>query len=491
VSTDLVSWQDAGINLWARNETYKGMTSDSSPCSGFVAVNDDGRVCAGFRQCDSTHGTTGLNPAAQPWDAPLEYRCATDESLTAFGASEFLFPVYYYRSLPYDPVRPWRDLDGKLYVALATDGCNATTRTKPCVAGGRLDLWKADRSSGPWTQMAPMFTTNITMSGGVRHIGSVNAEFVTPDYFGGLPGDPDGGATRVVTQNPAHSPVCPPFGSCMVFWVGRQSNGSTFEPYWSVPGAVGHYDYGSLTMARTLGSSDANQVAVPGRRILIGSIGHPAAGASQSLPRDLSLSPSRELLQRFVPELQALRMAGSYRHLASRYASRQPPMFAASRELASSSSMQFEIWGRFSLDCAKLPQASFGIDVYCAAGTCTRLQIECTTASESAAIAVPARASCTVGVNTTAQFDPDHNRSVASGPLLPLLPSAGAYEIVVHAIVDHAIIEVVFNNRTAIGGMYTKPPEATTYATRVFGDVEAEVDYWELEAPSSIASMKG
>ena len=33
-------------------------------------------------------------------------------------------------------------------------------------------------------------------------------------------------------------------------------------------GAVGHYDHGSLTMARTL--SDPNQVAKNGRRVLIG-----------------------------------------------------------------------------------------------------------------------------------------------------------------------------------------------------------------------------
>ena len=26
-------------------------------------------------------------------------------------------------------------------------------------------------------------------------------EFVTPDFFGNLPGDPDGGKTRVITDN--------------------------------------------------------------------------------------------------------------------------------------------------------------------------------------------------------------------------------------------------------------------------------------------------
>ena len=68
-----------------------------------------------------------------------------------------------------------------------------------------------------------------------------------------------------------------------------------------------------LSMARTLGSEDANQVAKPGRRVLIGWTG-PADGPSfrgqgsaQGLPRELSLGSDKALLQRFVPELKALR----------------------------------------------------------------------------------------------------------------------------------------------------------------------------------------
>lgn len=78
---------------------------------------------------------------------------------------------------------------------------------------------------------------------------SLSYEFITPDYFGSLPGDPDGGRTRVVTQNRVGA----------TFWVGKQSNGGPFTPYWDRIGAVGHYDYGSLTMARTLGGTP-NQV---------------------------------------------------------------------------------------------------------------------------------------------------------------------------------------------------------------------------------------
>jgi hypothetical protein len=56
----------------------------------------------------------------------------------------------------YDPVRPWKDLDGKWYYALSTDGCNSTTKQMPCLAGGRLDLFTAERFDGPWTQISPM-----------------------------------------------------------------------------------------------------------------------------------------------------------------------------------------------------------------------------------------------------------------------------------------------------------------------------------------------
>ena len=225
---------------------------------------------------------------------------------------------------------------------MSTDGCNAT-KAKPCAAGGRLDLFTSPALRGAdadWTQLlvddGGMFTTNMTVSGGVRSPGAITGEFVTSGYFGGIPGDPDGGSTRVVTQNRAGA----------TFWVGKQEAGGKFDAMWDVPGAVGHYDYGSLTMARTLGSDDPNQVLVNGRRVLLGWIG--GRLASQSLARDLSLSPAHELLQAFVPELAALRETEAPRTTArtrpprSRsspsFRSTPPPPAAAARPRASSAS---------------------------------------------------------------------------------------------------------------------------------------------------------
>lgn len=72
-----------------------------------------------------------------------------------------------------------------------------------------------------------------------------------------------------------------------------------------------------LSMARTLGSEESDQVTKPGRRVLIGWTGKADGevrtvtnvwGNAQSLPRDLSLASDKSLLQRFIPELQVLRL---------------------------------------------------------------------------------------------------------------------------------------------------------------------------------------
>jgi hypothetical protein len=104
VSTDLVHWADRGRELHVIHESYEGMNSSAvgynSPCSGFVTVDDKGTPCAGFRQCTSTQGVTGLNPAAQTWDVPMELRCAKNANLTEWGPPEFFYPAYYYRVPP-------------------------------------------------------------------------------------------------------------------------------------------------------------------------------------------------------------------------------------------------------------------------------------------------------------------------------------------------------------------------------------------------------
>ena len=57
-SVDLVHWKTGPHGPAAIHETYAGMDSTSDPCSGFITKDplDNGRVCAGFRQCGSHKG---------------------------------------------------------------------------------------------------------------------------------------------------------------------------------------------------------------------------------------------------------------------------------------------------------------------------------------------------------------------------------------------------------------------------------------------------
>ena len=160
-------------------------------------------------------------------------------------------------------MRPWKDTDGKWYSAWSTDGCNGTSqwgptpadnlKKVPCKPGGQLELLTSVRRTPvgsrrprtrtqpracgqdalhgkPWKQLPPMFTTNVTKSGAKESPGAITREFVTSGYFGGLPGDPDGGKTRVVTQNNAGP----------TYWVGKQEPGGQFNAMWDKVGAVGH-----------------------------------------------------------------------------------------------------------------------------------------------------------------------------------------------------------------------------------------------------------
>lgn len=443
-SSDLVHWEDRGRGVHMIHETAFGMDSTScGPCSGFVTVDDKGVPCAGFRQCGSDKGATQLNPAAHAWDVPMEIRCAENTELTQWGSPIWIYPAYYYRALPYDPVRPWKDTDGLWYSSWSTDGCNATTKKVPCAAGGQLELLVSPSLHGPdmnWTQLPPLFTTNVTKSGlAVKH-GAITREFVTSGYFGGLPGDPAGGKTRVITQNNAGP----------TYWVGFQpAPGKPFEAYWDKVGAVGHYDYGTLTMARTLGS-DPNQVALNGRRVLVGWIG--GTPASQSLARDLSLSSEYELLQAFVPELQMLRIPGSLQESSTTLDGTLQPH--------AEGSLQLEVLTTFSWT-GSAPTSAFGVSVL--NGT-AKITVDCTTKAPDAPCMVT---------------------SPAAGPIMPLDTTT----VTVHAIVDHEIVETIVNNRTAMATYHKNIPSADCTAVALFGTdgIQATIKTWALKAANNAA----
>jgi hypothetical protein len=192
-STNLVDWVNHGIEpgLSAKAEPY----GTSSPCSGFAVVDDEGTPCAGFRECG------GNWPGRSNTQVPLELRCASNSSLTGWSAPEYIFWFYFNRNLPYDPVRPWKDSDGKWYATISADACNHTT---PCSGGGAEYLFSSPALRGPsanWQPLGILFESNYTVLTPFDPSNVVQEEFVTAGYFGSLAGDPRGGATRCLTNN--------------------------------------------------------------------------------------------------------------------------------------------------------------------------------------------------------------------------------------------------------------------------------------------------
>eukprot|EP00937_MAST-01D_sp_MAST-1D-sp2_P000575 g575.t1 len=337
-SKDLVHWQTGVHGPAAIEETYAGMDSLSDPCSGFVTKDpldtsmgqSKGRVCAGFRQCGSRKGVDG----GASWDVPLELRCALNDELTAWANTtadiDYLFNVSWWRGIPYDPARPWfEESDSQWYQLLSMDGCNETTKALPCEAGGELVMWKSPALRGPtaaWEKVGPVFNAKDAILAGSH----LTKEFVTIDYIGST--DPKDGETRYFLNNvggngggegccsgtTSYFPVTQAAGQPMK-QVGPQSmlDWGAFvlsdESKTGLDALIGTGSRG-LSMARTLGSEEADQVTKPGRRVLIGWTGpSPLAalggqGSAQSLARDLSAgADGKTLLQAFAPELQALR----------------------------------------------------------------------------------------------------------------------------------------------------------------------------------------
>lgn len=485
-STDLVHWQAGPHGPKSISETYAGMLSQDTPCSGFITKDpdDNNRVCAGFRQCSSTKGVDGL---PHPWDVPLELRCALDNDLSNWTSDpssslfDYLFNVSFWRAVPYDPARPWQE-DGTWYQLLSLDGCNASgfTHYQPCPAGGQLGMWKSPALRGPkadWHQVGPVFTSNAT----VLESGHLSKEFVTIDYIGMLEGDPAPGkggtsGTRIflnnVGGNGGGDGCCS--GTTSYFPVVQSAPGAAFTQV----GPQGMVDWGSFTfadgknnrdkpppnatgvqllsgmasrglsMARTLGSEESDQVNKLGRRVLIGWTG-PAdylvqvvsqgiSGSAQSLPRDLSLAPDRSLLQNFVPELRMLRR----RHVSG-----------ASVAVVG---LQAEVYATFSSGCAVAGRS---------AEPCG-LQLD-----EYGELVLDHPRGLVVLDLTAA-----NNSAVRAGPLPTVRPGVG---FAVHLYIDHQILELIVNNATAMVA-YWSPPAATneSLALRVRGD--GAIEAWEL-----------
>eukprot|EP00658_Telonema_sp_P-2_P025722 TRINITY_DN20361_c0_g1_i1.p1 TRINITY_DN20361_c0_g1~~TRINITY_DN20361_c0_g1_i1.p1 ORF type:complete len:447 (-),score=91.10 TRINITY_DN20361_c0_g1_i1:287-1627(-) len=432
-----------------------------------MCIRDRNKVCAGFRQCGSTKGVDG----GAAWDVPLELRCANDSALTGWSESpEYLFNVSWWRPIPYDPARPWVDTDGKWYVMLSMDGCNTTTKQLPCHEGGQLMMWSSPALRGPtadWQQVGPVFTSNAT----VLKDGFLSKEFVTIDFIGSLEGDAFGD-TRIFLNNVggngggdgccdgttswfpfSQSAPGQPFkveapGQGMVDWGSFSLKPSPASGTFGVDLLTGVSSRG-LSMARTLGSEDANQVTVPGRRTLIGWTG-PADGAAfkdaagvlqgsaQALPRDLSLNSNRELLQRFVPELEMLRALHTTRTDTTQ---------------AVAGGLRAEV-------VARIGSGGGSVTVLGDGTSQTKVEISL----------LPSKGLVTVNATSLG------NTAVRAGPLPQLQDNVSEWSV--HAMIDHSIIEIIVSNMTAL--VVYAAPDASCPGLVALGQPKGTLDVWTL-----------
>ncbi|GMI60365.1 hypothetical protein ScalyP_jg6725 [Parmales sp. scaly parma] len=492
VSEDLVHWTEGGMGPKALNETYHGMQSTDTPCSGYVVRGDDDLVCAGFRQCGSN---SGVDELPNDWDVPMEVRCAHDqENLTDFsedptdGLYDFIFPVSFWRGIPYDPARPWFDESTNMwYHLIAMDGCNSTDvpRNTPdgkvCPSGGALYMWSSPALRGAeadWQPLGNVFQDNTTV---LKDYGFLSHEFVTIDFFGTMEGDPspakdtafvflnnvggNGGGDGCCGGTTAYTILSQPGGpgtefeyleagpgQQMVDW-GSFKFRDTLENMktWKVTDPTEYLDGSStrgFSMARTLGSEESNQVTKEGRRVLIGWTGNPPffddyAGSLQSLPRELSLADDYQLKQKFVDELQTLR--GEEK-----------------KGKVSVGTSAVEVLATFPSSCGEAG-ADCGLEVLADgdASLVLRLNYE-----DMGLITLDGT---TLG-----------NAELRAGPLPKELQGGGGWSVSV--IVDHSIVEIIVNELTAFV-LYVMPEESNAGEVRLWGGDGAEGEFttWELQ----------
>ena len=489
VSRDLVRWDAASVSDPVGPNDWP---------SGFAIADDEqtaGRICAGMR-CDRCKpddpakpmcalGKDNTSACQQP---PLALRCSTNDAATAWGSYEPMFPVHYYRGLPYDPFRPFQDHDGRWYAGIAIDACNGTTDSVPCQAGGAIAVWSSPHLRGPkadWQSLPHLlFTNNHSIYPGPMSQHG-RAELVTIDFFGALPGDASA-EWRVIFNN------CYDCRGATEYFIGKQSNGSKFEIEYS-ESTHSMLDWGEFTvntsapadargvaalsrhspspnggrlcMTRTLGDfATANQVSSRGRRVAIGStsgmcgfnISTPCT-SMQSLPRDLSLRMFETepiLMQAFVPELQTLRR--NHTVLATRAFGQQLELHVVFR----------------TKHRAMAATSLFGLSV-----------LRSSDAEETTVLVDPARG--LVCINGTLQGNPEPRCA-------PYRSGQVATETAFHLIVDHSILELIVNNVSAItasvaprsahaGGvaLYGIQSESER-AGEVAGVVAKTVDIWTL-----------
>eukprot|EP00039_Didymoeca_costata_P003679 m.69077 g.69077 ORF g.69077 m.69077 type:complete len:532 (-) comp12026_c0_seq2:6-1601(-) len=303
-------------------------------------------------------------------------------------------------------------------------------------------------------------------------------EFVTPDYFGGLPGD-----AKANTINETKMFLTSSYGpgqqkdsiyNFVSYILGKQVDGETFVPNqnsglaldWScfIPSNTtpAKLDVATLHAGTQYGccpkTAGTLRDSKDGRRVVFnwlqhGTSSHPAEFIENTLafPRDLSLSKSGELQQRFVPELETLRI------LSSLYNSKTIMLQPGNTQLLPFASNQAEVMVTLAVNTNCLSgHFAFGIYVF-ANGT----QVT----DEKTAIGFNTSSKHMYIDRTLSGLADDAD--TRAGPWPRASNGTLATNIEVHILLDHTILEVIANNNTAMA-LYVHPNSTNTMHLGVF-----------------------
>ena len=271
-------------------------------------------------------------------------------------------------------------------------------------------------------------------------------------------------------------------------------------------------------MARGVGDPSGQMVATKGRKMLVAWIGN-GTFASQSLPRDISLSAvDGTLRQAFVPELKMMRQlpSSSSRTVVYTAVAAADTAAAAKRDDTSASTasgerfiehaqvkggFQLEVFARFILsphhdpEHANTPTTTtsnnnsnapkrqrFGFRVLAAAGGAEGTEVGIDLDAQIVYVDGRNSNSCDAMswlCPSTSSPARQHGLYLAG----PLLTEAAAV-VEVHCYVDGAYVSCIFNNQTAITAMVSPTPAATAPVVS-FGDATVQLESWPLSLAST------
>lgn len=459
-SKDLITWTEHG-----KPQAFGG--------TGGMTQDDDGTIVA--------YAVVG---------SQLNFWTASNGTATQWTESETAVSCDFWAESCNDPI-VWKD-GAEWYAVTASRGSNVTANFH-----GYEQFYRSPALVGPkanWSRIATPFFTN-TASQLVPGHPQVR-EFVSPDFFQHIPGH--GNASTSVFQTSIYGEMINVSGvprkglyNFAMFFVGSQPAGpgtpfvsartqavdwSCFSPSNVTQGGLDlAYDWGPTQFGCCPKSVGGPEVA-PGqpRRIMFGwhqngnsddRTPHPNSSENtMTLPRELTLSPEGELLQRYIPELQQLRLSGPTGH----WHGAAVPFPADGAPLpAPASGNQLEIAATIKFSSTAVGR--FGLRVL--SGTSPVLEY-----TEIGLDLAHGRAY----VDRTLSSGGEQDVDVRAGPWKPRPDGL----VDVHAYVDHSIVTVIVDNRTTLSVLVHPQSNAST-GVALFavggGAVEAQtIDIWQL-----------